>query len=47
VVEYSLRDINKPIGVAEYQLTHELSEEFRKSLPSVEELQAGLLGECL
>ncbi|MBX9597469.1 MAG: PDDEXK nuclease domain-containing protein [Burkholderiales bacterium] len=47
VVEYSLRDINKPIGVAEYQLTHELSEEFRKSLPSVEELQAGLFGECL
>lgn len=47
VVEYSLRDINKPIGVSEYQLIHELNDELQKSLPSVEELKAGLFGELV
>lgn len=39
VVEYALRGIEKPIGVAEYHLTERLPEPFRGILPSVEELE--------
>jgi hypothetical protein len=42
VVEYSLRDINKPIGVSEYTITHNLPEEFKSSLPSIEAIEAEL-----
>lgn len=42
VVEYALSDINKPIGVSEYQITKSLPEEFKSSLPTVEELEAEL-----
>jgi len=38
VVEYALRASAQPIGVAEYQLTKRLPEEFRGSLPTPEEL---------
>lgn len=41
VVEYALRDMNKPIGVAEWEtkLVESLPEEFKGSLPTVEELE--------
>jgi predicted nuclease of restriction endonuclease-like (RecB) superfamily len=42
VVEYSLRDIHKPIGVSEYTITHNLPEEFKSSLPSIEDIEAEL-----
>ena len=42
VVEYALRGSAQPIGVAEYQLTKRLPEEFRGSLPTPEELRRGL-----
>lgn len=42
VVEYSLSDVHKPIGVSEYQITQSLPEEFKSSLPSVEEIEAEL-----
>ena len=42
LAEYSLRDINKPIGVSDYQLTHAVPEEFKSSLPSIEELETEL-----
>jgi predicted nuclease of restriction endonuclease-like (RecB) superfamily len=42
VVEYSLRDIHKPIGVSEYTITHNLPEEFKSSLPSIEAIEAEL-----
>jgi len=42
VVEYSLRDMNKPIGAATYQLTRTLPADLQESLPSVEELEAEL-----
>ena len=49
--EYSMRDINKPIGVADYELTRALPEEFASSLPSIEaieeELSRDLAGEEL
>lgn len=44
VVEYALRDVKKPIGVAEWQtrLVEKLPEELRGSLPTVEEIEAEL-----
>ena len=41
-VEYSLRGMEKPLGVSEYQLTEALPENLKGSLPSVEELEAEL-----
>jgi len=42
VVEYALRSVHKPIGVAEYQLAKALPESLKGSLPSVEQLEAEL-----
>jgi len=44
VVEYALRDLHKPIGVAEWEtrLVEALPEDLRGSLPSVAELEAEL-----
>ena len=42
VVEYALRDMTKPLGVSEYQLTEALPENLRGSLPTVEELETEL-----
>lgn len=44
VVEYALRDLNKPIGVAEWEThIHErLPEDLKGSLPTVEEIEAEL-----
>lgn len=41
-VEYALRDFNKPIGVAGYEITlvETLSKELKESLPTVEEIEA-------
>jgi hypothetical protein len=41
VAEYALRDMSKPIGVSAYQLTA-LPERLQGSLPTIEELEAGL-----
>ena len=43
-VEYALRDLNKPIGVSEYFITQNLPEQFKSSLPSIEEIEAELGG---
>ena len=42
IVEYALKDINKPIGVSEYQLSHVLPKEFKSTLPSIEEIEEEL-----
>jgi len=42
MAEYALRDIHKPIGVAELQLTRLLPESLTSSLPTVEALEAEL-----
>ena len=42
VVEYALKDINKPLGISEYQLTEILPKEYKSSLPSIEEIEAKL-----
>jgi predicted nuclease of restriction endonuclease-like (RecB) superfamily len=44
VAEYALRDNNKPIGVAEYQLVQSLPERLQTNLPSIEEIEAELTG---
>lgn len=37
--EFALRDINKPMGVSEFQLTEILPDELKSSLPSIEEIE--------
>ena len=46
IAEYALRDINKPMGVSEYQLTESLPENLKSSLPSIEEIEAELSGKA-
>lgn len=42
VAEYALRDSNKPMGVAEYQLIASLPAELQTSLPSIEQIEREL-----
>jgi predicted nuclease of restriction endonuclease-like (RecB) superfamily len=42
VAEYALRDTNKPMGVAEYQLVESLPKELETSLPSIEQIEREL-----
>jgi predicted nuclease of restriction endonuclease-like (RecB) superfamily len=42
VVEYSLKDVHKPIGVSEYMITQNLPDEFKSSLPSIKKIEAEL-----
>lgn len=39
IVEYALKNINQPIGVSEYELTRQFPEQFRSSLPTIEEIE--------
>ena len=39
IVEYALRDISKPMGISEYQLTKLLPDEYKSTLPSIEEIE--------
>lgn len=45
VAEYALSDINKPMGVSEYQLTQSLPDNLKSSLPSIEEIEAEFSGD--
>lgn len=38
--EYALRDIQKPIGISDYELGQTLPHDLRSSLPSIEEIEA-------
>ena len=42
VVEYALNKIENPIGVSEYQLTTQLPNELKSTLPTIEEIEAEL-----
>jgi len=42
LAEYALRDIRKPIGVSEYELTRALPDDLKSSLPTVEEIEVEL-----
>ena len=39
IVEYALKDIEKPLGISEYKLTDILPESFKSSLPSIEQIE--------
>lgn len=43
IAEYALRDILKPIGVADYELTRALPGELASSLPTIEEIEAEMM----
>lgn len=45
VAQYAVNGIDKPIGVAEYQLLQSLPEPLAQNLPSIEEIEAELAGE--
>jgi predicted nuclease of restriction endonuclease-like (RecB) superfamily len=45
LAEYTLRDMGKPIGVADYEITRALPEALASSLPSIEAIEAELLAE--
>ncbi|MGM0518575.1 MAG: PDDEXK nuclease domain-containing protein [Campylobacterota bacterium] len=40
--EFALRDINKPMGVSEFELTEVIPENLKNSLPTIEEFEAEL-----
>lgn len=42
LAEYALRDVNKPIGISQYELTKALPESLTGSLPTIEELEQEL-----
>jgi len=47
VAEYALSGMNKPIGVAEYQLVRSLPEPLDTRLPTIEEIEAELAGDLI
>lgn len=44
VAEYALREINKPIGISEYQLTEKVPAELKGQLPTTKQIQNELKG---
>ena len=44
IVEYALKDINKPIGISQYDLTELLPKEYASSLPTIEQIEAEFRG---
>ncbi len=42
VAEYALRNLNKPLGVADYQLVESLPPELQTSLPTIEQIEREL-----
>ena len=44
-VEYALRSINRPVGVAEYHLTKRLPKELKKALPSPQKIEKEIIKE--
>ena len=42
IAEYTLRDMTKPIGVAEYKIIESIPEHLKTSLPTIEEIKAEL-----
>ncbi len=44
LAEYTLRDLDKPIGVSSYELTRALPAELQSNLPSIEQIERELQG---
>ncbi len=47
LAEYALRDMSKPIGLAEYKITENLPKGIESELPTIEELEAELAKELI
>ena len=45
IAEYTLRDMNKPMGISEYALAKSLPKEISSSLPTIAEIEAELNAE--
>ena len=45
VAQYAVNGIDKPIGVAEYHLLQGLPDNLAQNLPSIDQIEAGLLGD--
>ncbi|MGV8949367.1 MAG: PDDEXK nuclease domain-containing protein [Candidatus Paracaedibacter sp.] len=45
IAEYALRDMNKPMGIAEYELSKALPKEISDNLPTIAEIEAELSSE--
>ena len=43
VAEYALRDVQKPIGISEFELTRALPENLKSSLPTIEDIEKELV----
>lgn len=43
--EYSLKDISKPIGISEYQITKSIPSELKSKLPSIKDIEKQLENE--
>ena len=39
VAEYALKDVNKPMGISNYKLSNEISDDLQKNLPTIEDIQ--------
>ncbi|WP_300294425.1 hypothetical protein [Nitrosomonas sp.] len=42
LAEYALRNLNKPLGISEYELVESLPENLQSSLPSIEQIESEL-----
>ena len=42
IAEYALKDIDKPIGIAQYRITESIPEDLKGSLPTIEEIEREL-----
>jgi hypothetical protein len=40
--EFALRDLNKPMGVSEFQFTEIVPDNLKSSLPTIEEIEQSL-----
>ena len=42
IAEYSIKDMTKPIGIAEYTLTNAIPDNIKDNMPTLEELEQNL-----
>lgn len=42
LVEYTLKDMSKPIGISEYKITEAIPDDLKSSLPSIEDFEREL-----
>lgn len=45
IAEWALSDVHKPMGISEYQLSHQLPDEMQSSLPSIEQIETELMND--